>query len=106
MYTFIIGDNCYNIRVRRKESHLTNLENFSGVDSLSFTSHDVSVRFSDGDSLSVDFSRGQGLKMIHEECRDFLKWYGKRDMDELTKTYEALRLIIEETKKQELEGSL
>jgi len=80
---------------------------FSGVDSLSFTSHDVSVRFSDGDSLSVDFSRGQnGLKIVHEECRDFLKWYGKRDMDELKKTYEALRVIIEETKKQELEGSL
>ena len=80
---------------------------FSGVDSLSFTSHDVSFRFSDGDSATVDFTRGQnGLKMVHEECRDFLKWYGKRDMEELTKTYEALRVIIEETKKQELEGSL
>ena len=79
---------------------------FSGVDSLSFTSHDLSVRFSDGDSLTVDFSRGQGMKMMHEECRDFLKWYGKRDMTELTKTYEALRLIIEEEKKQELEDSL
>ena len=77
---------------------------FSGVESLSFTSHDVSFRFSDGDSLSVDFLRGQnGLKMVHEECRDFLKWYGKRDMTELTKTYEALRLIIEEKKKAELE---
>ena len=80
---------------------------FSGVESLSFTSHDVSVRFQDGDSLTVDFSRGQnGLKMIHEECRDFLKWYGKRDMTELKKTYEALRLIIEEEKKQELKDSL
>ena len=77
---------------------------FSGVQSLSFTSHDVSVRFQDGDSLTVDFLRGQdGLKMIHEECRDFLKWYGKRDMTELNKTYEALRLIIEEEKKAELE---
>ena len=78
---------------------------FSGVDSLSFTSHDVSFRFSDGDSLSVDFSRGQGLKMIHEECRDFLKWYGKRDMNELRKTYEALRVILEEEAKQSLEDS-
>ena len=77
---------------------------FSGVESLSFTSHDVSVRFQDGDSLTVDFSRGQdGLKMIHEECRDFLKWYGKRDMAQLKRTYEALRLIIEEEKKEELE---
>ena len=76
---------------------------FSGVESLSFTSHDVSVRFQDGDSLTVDFSRGQdGLKMIHEECRDFLKWYGKRDMAQLKRTYEALRLIIEEEKKEEL----
>ena len=56
---------------------------FSGVDSLSFTSHDVSGGFSDGESLTVDFSRGQGMKMMHEECRDFLKWYGKRDMSEL-----------------------
>ena len=79
---------------------------FSGVDSLSFTSHDVSVRLSDGDSVTVDFSRGQGLQMIHEECRDFLKWYGKRDMSELKKTYEALRVILEEEAKQGLEDSL
>ena len=79
---------------------------FSGVDSLSFTSHDVSFRFSDGDSLSVDFLRGQnGLKMVHEETRDFLKWYGKRDMNELRKTYEALRVILEEESKQALEDS-
>ena len=70
---------------------------FSGVESLSFTSHDVSVRFQDGDSLTVDFSRGQdGLKMIHEECRDFLKWYGKRDMNQLRKTFKALEEIIKE----------
>tara|TARA_R100001015_G_C4556435_1_gene117175 strand:+ start:71 stop:340 length:270 start_codon:yes stop_codon:yes gene_type:complete len=80
---------------------------FSGVESLSFTSHDVSVNLTDGDRVSIDFSRGQnGLKMIHEECRDFLKWYGKRDMKELKKTFEALRLIIEEEKKQDLEDSL
>ena len=78
---------------------------FSGVQSLSFTSHDLGVRFSDGDSLTVDFSRGQGLKMMHEECRDFLKWYGVRDMDELKKTYEALRVILEEQSKQDLEDS-
>ena len=70
---------------------------FSGVETLSFTSHDVSVRFTDGDSLTVDFTRGQnGLKMVHEECRDFLKWYGKRDMDELKKTFKALEEIIKE----------
>tara|TARA_R100001510_G_C7554584_1_gene137003 strand:- start:398 stop:667 length:270 start_codon:yes stop_codon:yes gene_type:complete len=79
---------------------------FSGVDSLSFTSHDLSVRFSDGDSVTVDFSRGQGLQMIHEECRDFLKWYGKRDMGELKKTYEALRVILEEQAAKDLEDSL
>ena len=45
------------------------------------------------------------MKMMHEECRDFLKWYGKRDMNELKKTYEALRLIIEEETKQALEDS-
>ena len=55
---------------------------------------------------SSDFSRGQGLQMIHEECRDFLKWYGKRDMSELKKTYEALRVILEEEAKQGLEDSL
>ena len=78
---------------------------FSGVASLSFTSHDVSVRFSDGDSLTVDFSRGQGMKMMHEECRDVLKWYGKRDMSELKKTYEALRVILEEQATKDLEDS-
>ena len=69
---------------------------FSGVDSLSFTSHDLSVRLSDGDSLTVDFARGQGLKIMHEECRDFLKWYGKRDMNELKKTLKALEEIVKE----------
>ena len=70
---------------------------FSGVESLSFTSHDVSLNLVDGDRVSVDFSRGQdGLKMVHEECRDFLKWYGKRDMHELKKTFKALELIIKQ----------
>jgi hypothetical protein len=79
---------------------------FSGVESLSFTSHDVSVNLLDGDRVSLDFSRGQdGLKMVHEECRDFLKWYGKRDMAQLKRTYEALRVIIEEDTKQALEDS-
>ena len=79
---------------------------FSGVESLSFTSHDVSVNLLDGDRVSLDFSRGQdGLKMVHEECRDFLKWYGKRDMAQLKRTYEALRVIIEEDAKQALEDS-
>jgi hypothetical protein len=79
---------------------------FSGVESLSFTSHDVSVNLTDGDRVSMDFTRGQnGLKMVHEECRDFLKWYGKRDMTELRKTYEALRVILEEEAKQSLEDS-
>tara|TARA_R100001086_G_scaffold80378_1_gene39234 strand:- start:177 stop:446 length:270 start_codon:yes stop_codon:yes gene_type:complete len=79
---------------------------FSGVNSISFTTYDVSFRFSDGDSLSVDFTKGQGVKMIHEECRDFLKWYGKNDIEECTKTFEALQKIIEEHKKQSLEDSL
>ena len=79
---------------------------FSGVESLSFTSHDVSVNLTDGDRVSIDFTRGQNaLKMVHEECRDFLKWYGKRDMNELKKTYEALRVILEEEAKQNLEDS-
>jgi len=109
-FTVILEEICYNIRVgRRQPTKLENLINFSamakpsarytfsGVETLSFTSHDVSVRFSDGDSLTVDFTRGQnGLKMVHEECRDFLKWYGKRDMGELKKTFKALEEIIKE----------
>ena len=78
---------------------------FSGVDSISFTTYDVSFRFSDGDSLSVDFSKGQGIKMIHGECRDFLKWYGKNDIEECRKTYEALRVILEEQAAKDLEES-
>ena len=80
---------------------------FSGVESLSFTTHDISVRFQDGDSLSIDFRSGtDGSKLVHEECRDFLKWYGKRDMNELKKTYEALRVILEEQAAKDLEDSL
>ena len=106
----------YNRRVG-EETNLQQLENlinfsamkptarytFSGVESLSFTTHDINVRFQDGDSLSIDFRSGtDGSKLVHEECRDFLKWYGKRDMAQLKRTYEALRLIIEEEKKEEL----
>ena len=79
---------------------------FSGVESLSFTTHDINVRFQDGDSLSIDFRSGtDGSKLVHEECRDFLKWYGKRDMAQLKRTYEALRVILEEEAKQNLEDS-
>ena len=111
---------CYNIRVG-EETNLQQLENlinfsamarpkarytFSGVESLSFTTHDINVRFQDGDSLSIDFRSGtDGSKLVHEECRDFLKWYGKRDMAQLKRTYEALRVIIEEDTKQALEDS-
>ena len=116
----ILEEICYNIRVG-KETTLQQLENlinfsamkptarytFSGVESLSFTTHDINVRFQDGDSLSIDFRSGtDGSKLVHEECRDFLKWYGKRDMSELKNTYEALRVILEEEAKQGLEDSL
>jgi hypothetical protein len=68
---------------------------FSGVESLSFTTHDINVRFQDGDSLSIDFRSGtDGGKLVHEECRDFLKWYGKRDMAQLKRTFKALEEII------------
>jgi hypothetical protein len=115
----IIEEICYNRRVG-KETTLQQLENlinfsamkptarytFSGVESLSFTTHDINVRFQDGDSLSIDFRSGtDGSKLVHEECRDFLKWYGKRDMAQLKRTYEALRVIIEEDTKQALEDS-
>ena len=78
---------------------------FSGVNSISFTTYDVSFRFSDGDSLSVDFAKNQGLKMLHEECRDFLKWYGKRDMSELKETYKVIGDLIAEQSKEDLESS-
>ena len=114
----ILEEICYNRRVGRKQP--TNLENlinfsamkptarytFSGVESLSFRTHDINVRFQDGDSLSIDFRSGtDGSKLVHEECRDFLKWYGKRDMAQLKRTYEALRVILEEEAKQALEDS-
>ena len=107
----ILEEICYNRRVGEEKSNLQQLENlinfsamkptarytFSGVESLSFTTHDINVRFQDGDSLSIDFRSGtDGSKLVHEECRDFLKWYGKRDMDELKKTHKALTEIINE----------
>ena len=76
---------------------------FSGVESLSFTSHDVSVRFQDGDSLSIDFRSGtDGSKLVHEECRDFLKWYGKDDRKQLEETSKVLIKLLE--KKEEAEA--
>ena len=104
---------CYNIGVRDK--NLTNLENlinfsamkpkarytFSGVESVSFTSYSISFRFSDGDSLDVDFPSSSGKKFIHEEIRDFLKWYGKDDRKQLEETSKVLIKLLE---KKEVEA--
>ena len=98
---------CYNIGVRDK--NLTNLENlinfsamkpkarytFSGVESVSFTSYSISFRFSDGDSLDVDFPSSSGAKFIHEEIRDFLKWYGKDDKKQLEETSKVLINLLQ-----------
>ena len=98
---------CYNIGVRDK--NLTNLENlinfsamkpkarytFSGVESVSFTSYSISFRFSDGDSLDVDFPSSSGAKFIHEEIRDFLKWYGKDDKKQLEETSKVLIMLLQ-----------
>lgn len=104
----------YNKGVRDK--NLTNLENFinfsamkpkarytfSGVESVSFTSYSISFRFSDGDSLDVDFPSSSGRKFIHEEIRDFLKWYGKDDRKQLEETSKVLIKLLE--KKEEAEA--
>ena len=99
---------CYNIGVGTKGT--TNLENlinfsamakpstrytFSGVESVSFTSYSISFRFSDGDSLDVDFPSSSGAKFIHEEIRDFLKWYGKDDKKQLEETSKVLINLLQ-----------
>ena len=68
---------------------------FSGVESVSFTSYSISFRFSDGDSLDVDFPSSSGRKFIHEEIRDFLKWYGKDDRKQLEETSKVLIKLLE-----------
>jgi len=68
---------------------------FSGVESVSFTSYSISFRFSDGDSLDVDFPRQGGRKLIHEEIRDFLKWYGKDDKKQLEETSKVLINLLQ-----------
>ena len=68
---------------------------FSGVESVSFTSYSISFRFSDGDSLEVDFPSSSGRKFIHEEIRDFLKWYGKDDKEQLEETSKVLIKLLE-----------
>ena len=75
---------------------------FSGVESVSFTSYSISFRFSDGDSLDVDFPSSSGRKFIHEEIRDFLKWYGKDDRKQLEETSKVLIKLLE--KKEEAEA--
>ena len=67
---------------------------FSGVRSISF-------QFADGDSLDVDFPSSAGTKLIHNEIRDFLKWYGKDDKKELEETSKVLIKLLE--KKEEAE---
>ena len=74
---------------------------FSGVESVSFTSYSISFRFSDGDSLDVDFPSSSGRKFIHEEIRDFLKWYGKDDRKQLEETSKVLIKLLE---KEEVEA--
>ena len=68
---------------------------FSGVESVSFTSYSISFRFSDGDSLDVDFPSSSGRKFIHEEIRDFLKWYGEDDRKQLEETSKVLIKLLE-----------
>ena len=77
---------------------------FSGVESVSFTSYSISFRFSDGDSLDVDFPSSSGRKFIHEEIRHFLKWYGKDDRKQLEETSKVLIKLLE--KKEEAEAGL
>ncbi len=68
---------------------------FSGVQSISFTSYSISFQFADGDSLDVDFPSSSGRKFIHEEIRDFLKWYGKDDRKQLEETSKVLIKLLE-----------
>ena len=74
---------------------------FSGVRSISFTSYSISFQFADGDSLDVDFPSSSGKKFIHDEIRDFLKWYGKDDRKQLEETSKGLIKLLE--KKEEAE---
>ena len=74
---------------------------FTGVESISFTSYSISFRFADGDSLDVDFPSSSGRKFIHEEIRDFLKWYGKDDRKQLEETSKVLIKLLE---KEEVEA--
>ena len=68
---------------------------FSGVRSISFTSYSISFQFADGDSLDVDFPSATGTKLIHDEIRDFLKWYGKDDKKQLEETSKVLIKLLE-----------
>ncbi len=68
---------------------------FSGVQSISFTSYSISFQFADGDSLDVDFPSSSGRKFIHEEIRDFLKWYGKDDRKQLEETSKVLIKLLQ-----------
>ena len=68
---------------------------FSGVRSISFTSYSISFQFADGASLDVDFPSSSGRKFIHEEIRDFLKWYGKDDKKQLEETSKVLIKLLE-----------
>ena len=107
-FTVILEEICYNIRVGRKQpTKLENLINFSamakprarytfsGVESISFTRYSISFRFADGDSLDVDFPSSSGEKLIHEEIRDFLKWYGKDDKKQLEDTSKVLIELLQ-----------
>ena len=68
---------------------------FSGVESVSFTSYSINFQFADGDSLDVDFPSATGTKLIHNEIRDFLKWYGKDDKQELEETSKGLIKLLQ-----------
>ena len=74
---------------------------FSGVQSVSFTSYHIGIRLADGDSLDIEFPSSTGDKLIHEEIRDFLKWYGKDDKKELEETSKVLINLLQRFEEQE-----
>ena len=73
---------------------------FSGVRSISFTSYSINFQFADGDSLDVDFPSATGTKLIHNEIRDFLKWYGKDDKQELEETSKVLIKLLQKQQEE------
>ena len=79
---------------------------FDSIRSLRFSRVDIGFNLADGDTVTIRFNDSkQGESMIFEEIRDFIKWYGKENTEELKATSKVLLELLEKKSSEDLARS-